>query len=133
MTTEDGQEQWSLPSFNKIKINVDAAIFEQPMRYSYAVVIRDHSGQLVKAFSKCCLGQVSPEFAESIDIREALSWLKRNGTANVTLETDCLQVVQLIRSSFSSLSYLGKIIEECRNLLGLESQNTVLRFVRRTK
>lgn len=60
---------------------------------------------------------MSPELAESLGIREALSWLKDNNVKNVIAETDYLQVVQLIRNYFSSFSYLGRVVEECRNLL----------------
>lgn len=128
---EDGDEQWKKPENNSVKINSDAALFEEPSRYSYAFVIRDHCGNLVVAFSKCKYGRVSPEFAEAVGIREALSWIKRKRHKNAVLESDCLQVVQLIRNSFFSFSYFGKVIEDCRSLLsGLHSQNVKLRFVR---
>lgn len=130
---EDGVEQWHKPENNSVKINTDAALFEEPNRYSYAFVTRDHFGSLVEASSKCKLGRVSPEFAKAVSIREALSWLKNKVFANAVLESDCLQVVQLIRSSYSSLSYLGKVITNCRALLsGLQSQNVKLKFVRRS-
>lgn len=133
MSPEDGQEQWQLPVFNSVKINTDAALFKDPCRYNHAFIARDHTGTLVKAFSKCSLGKVSPDFAESIGIREALSWIMKEGLHNAVLETDCLLVVQLIRSSFSSLSYLGRVVQECRDLLAsLKSQNLVLRFVKRS-
>lgn len=48
------------------------------------------------------------------------------------VETDCLQAVQAIRSSITSLSYLGRVIEDCRALLkGLKDQNVLIRFVKR--
>ena len=125
--------QWHKPEHNSVKINTDATLFEEPNRYSYAFVIRDHCGSLVEAGSKCRYRRVSPEFAEAVTTREALSWLKNKNLVNVVLESDCLQVVQLIRSSFSSFSYLGKVIVDCRTLLsGLQNQNVKLRFVRRS-
>ena len=90
-----------------LRLISNAAIFEDPRRYSYAFIIRDHCGTLIEAISKCSSGCVTPEFAEALGIKEALSWTKQKCLSNVVLETDCLQVVQLIRSSFSSLSYLG--------------------------
>lgn len=101
MSSEDGQEQWHLPELNSVKINIDAALFEDPGRYSYAIVVRNHEGRLVQDTSKCSLGRVAPEFAEALGIREALSWVKTNQYSNAVLESDCLQVVQLIRSSFA--------------------------------
>ena len=87
---EDGVEQWHKPEHNNVKINIDAALFEEPNRYSYAFVIRDHCGSLVEAGSKCRYRRVSPEFAEAVTTREALSWLKNKNLANVVLESDCL-------------------------------------------
>ncbi|XP_074327095.1 uncharacterized protein LOC141665037 [Apium graveolens] len=133
LTPEDGQEQWCPPQLNSVKVNVDAALFEDPNRYSYVVVIRDHSGHLVHAMSKCLLGKISPELAEVLGIREALSWLKDTNTANGIVESDCLQVIQLIRSSFSSFSYLGGVVNDCRCLMeDLKDQNVKLHFVKRS-
>ncbi|XP_074342549.1 uncharacterized protein LOC141680145 [Apium graveolens] len=126
---EVGQEQWHLPESNSVKINTDAALFENPSRHSYAFIIRNHYGDFVRAVTKCSVGRVAPEFAEALRIREALSWIKNNQQSNVVLETDCLQVVQMIRSSFSSLSYLGRLIVECRTMMEeLSHKNVLLKF-----
>ncbi|XP_074356428.1 uncharacterized protein LOC141696142 [Apium graveolens] len=55
---EDGLEQWCPTSSNSVKVNVDAALFTDPNRYNYAIVVRDHLGHLVQAMSKCSLGKV---------------------------------------------------------------------------
>lgn len=117
MHQEDGLEQWHPPMLNRDKVNVDAALFEEPHRHSYALIVRDHHGNLIEANSRCTSGRVSPELAEAIGIREALSWVKNRKEYEAIVETDCLQVVQLIRSSYSTISYLGRIIEECKDLL----------------
>lgn len=123
----------ALPARNSVKINTDAALFKDPRRYSYALIVRDYKGDLVEAVSKCSQGRVTPEFAEAISIREALSWTKNAGKENVIVESDCLQVVQLIRNSYSSLSYLGRVVQECRDLmLQCKAKNTKLRFVKRS-
>lgn len=112
---------------------MDAALFEDPSRYSHAFIARDHSGLLMQALSKCSLGKVTPELAEAMGIREALSWIKNNAMSNVIVESDCLQVIQLIRSSFSSYSYLGRVVEECRQLMEeVRNQNVVVHFVKRS-
>lgn len=43
---------------------------------------------------------------EAVGIHEALSWLKDSDHSNVVIESDCLQIVQVIRSSFMGFSYL---------------------------
>ena len=48
----------------------------------------------------CERGNPSPELAEVIGIREALSLVKETWKADVVVESDCLQVVQAINSKF---------------------------------
>ncbi|XP_074342605.1 uncharacterized protein LOC141680216 [Apium graveolens] len=104
-----------------------------PNRYSYAFVVRDHQGALVEARLWCYEGQTSSTLAEAMGIREALSWIKTTRQQNVEVETDSLQIVQWIRSSYNSLSYVGRLVSECKELLAeLHSQNVMLRFVKRS-
>lgn len=82
-------------------------------------------------WSRCLQGKVFPELAETIEIGEVLSWIKEIQYCNIVVETDCLQVVQAIRSSITSLSYLGRVIKECRLLLvSLKAKNVLIRFVK---
>lgn len=133
LTQVDGDERQKVPDENTIKINTDAAIFETSNCFSYSRVARNHASELVEAFSKCIQGSVNPEMEEAIGIREALSWTKKKKWNNVVVETDCLVVVQAIRSSTTLLSYFGRIIEECKYALEeLKDRNVYLRFVRRS-
>ena len=117
MNQEDGDEHWHTPMINRVKINVDAAIFEQTNCYSHAFVIRDHEGKLIEARSSCMRGQPNPDLAEALGIKEVLSWVQENDCRNTIIESDCLQVVQAIRSSLTCFSYLGRFIKECRDIL----------------
>lgn len=133
MTPEDGHEHWQLPQNNRIKVNTDAAIFKHSSCYSHAFVARNQHGHLIEAQSKCRQGAIAPELAEALGIREALSWIKENQYDGVELETDCLQVIQAIRSTITSLSYLGRVVEDCRVLLlSLKARNVIIRFVKRS-
>ncbi|KAL8108560.1 hypothetical protein AgCh_024870 [Apium graveolens] len=133
MTQEDGEEHWYKPQINSVKINTDAAIFKESDSYSYVFVVRDHDGSLVEAKARCRRGSISPDLAEALGIREALSWLKNTNYANAVVESDCLQVVQAIQSSFICFSYLGRVVSECRNLLvSLSDKNVSFNFVKRS-
>lgn len=82
-----------------------------------------------EARSKCSLGNISPDSAEAMGVREALSWIKDNQLNNVLVETDCL-LVQAIRSKGVFLSYFGRIIEECKSLLSeVKDRSVVVKFV----
>ncbi|XP_074378344.1 uncharacterized protein LOC141719879 [Apium graveolens] len=117
MTQEDGDGHWNPPSFNSVKINTDATIFKESDLYIHVFVVRDHNGRLIEAESKCRRGTMSPDLAEALSVREALSWLKEKDYGNIVIESDCLQVVQAIRSSFICVSYLGRVVSECHCLL----------------
>lgn len=77
----------------------------------------DHEGVLAEAFFRCTYGSVSPEMAEATGIRETLSWVKKQAGKGFVVETNCLDVIQEIRSSAINLSYLGRTIEKCKKLL----------------
>ncbi|XP_074342398.1 uncharacterized protein LOC141679917 [Apium graveolens] len=133
MTLNDGEVHWKPPHEGTIKVNTDAALFEDSNCYAYAIVARDHEGKLVEAVSSCRQGRVDPELAEAIGIREALSWIKAKAWPSVILETDCLTVTQAIRCSSINLSYLGRVIDECKRLLTeLVNREVVLKFVKRS-
>ncbi|XP_074349748.1 uncharacterized protein LOC141689374 [Apium graveolens] len=78
MNHNDGDEHWHTPMTNRVKINVDAAIFDDTNCCIHAFVARDHEGQLVEARSKCLRGRSCPDLAEALSTREALSWVKGN-------------------------------------------------------
>ena len=84
MSHEDGDEHWHLPQPNSVKVNTDAAIFEDLNCYSHAFVVRNHEGRLVEARSRGLHGRPNPELAEVLGIREALSWVKNGDPVSYT-------------------------------------------------
>ena len=81
------------------------------------MIDRDDSGNLLQAKSKLFQYVVEPEVAEIMAIKEALSWLVHMNWQEVTLESDCLVVVQAIRSKTQMRSRFGVLVEECRTHL----------------
>lgn len=131
LTPKDGRVSWQALTQGRVKVNTDAALFENLNKYSYAQIVRDHNGDLVEAMSRCLQGTVSPELAEALRIKEAISWVEKKQQTNVVIETDCLVLVQWIRSSYNSFSYVRRLVNECRQLLlCLQSKNVMLRFVK---
>ncbi|XP_062076041.1 uncharacterized protein LOC133780185 [Humulus lupulus] len=72
----DGLERWTKPDSETLKVNINAALFAETGRYSFAFVIRNHNGSLLEARTMCKPGAPQPEVAEGIDLKEALSWLQ---------------------------------------------------------
>lgn len=133
MTQKHGDMCWKQPTIRTVKVNTDAALFNESNLYSFAMVVRDHERKLLIAKSSCKQGTLNPEVAKAVGIREALSWIKNNAWPASELESDYLRAIQVIRCSSVNLSYFDRIIDECKNLLTeLESKNVTLSFVKRS-
>uniref|UniRef100_A0A803PQB3 Reverse transcriptase n=1 Tax=Cannabis sativa TaxID=3483 RepID=A0A803PQB3_CANSA len=113
----DGAELWTKPNTNTIKINVDSATFVSENRYGYGMVARNNSGILIDGKAGCNPGTFTPEVAEIIGIKEALSWIKSHNWHTVELEIDSLLSVQAIRSSIPLNSVFGVLVHDCQTLL----------------
>ncbi|XP_060972553.1 uncharacterized protein LOC115717764 [Cannabis sativa] len=126
----DGAEQWIKPS-SGIKLNVDGAIFASLLKHGFGCVVRNTDGGLVSAFAGVKNGSVTPELAEIISIREALSWLKNHAFSRATLETDSLVCVKAIRSEETFSSTFGLVVDDCKNILK-NLFNVSILFVKRS-
>ncbi|KAM6593604.1 hypothetical protein CsatA_001307 [Cannabis sativa] len=74
--SDEGAELWTPPATNNLKINVDAALYQQDNSYGYGVVARDHLGRFLEAKTCHCNGTYPSEVIEALGIKEALSWIK---------------------------------------------------------
>ncbi|KAM6589465.1 hypothetical protein CsatA_012070 [Cannabis sativa] len=124
-------ERWKKPISNMVKINVDGAIFQEQNKFGFGCVARDTNGMLLEAISASRFGVVKPEIAETIGIKEALSWIERKQWSNVVIETDALVVVQAINSSILMPSQFGLLVGDCRALIS-SLNNVSLKFVKRS-
>ncbi|XP_062080402.1 uncharacterized protein LOC133785162 [Humulus lupulus] len=127
----DGAEQWTVPRLHSVKVNVDATIFQEHQKFGVGFVARDDKGMLLEGGTRLYHGSIDPILTEVMGMREALSWIKSKQWHQVYVESDCLVIVQAIRSTTEMISPFGKIINDCRTLLG-DMQNVVLSFVKRS-
>ncbi|XP_062099802.1 uncharacterized protein LOC133805647 [Humulus lupulus] len=129
----DGAVKWSLPKEGFMKINTDAGLFESLNCFSFSCVARDHRGLFCEARVSCRRGMVSPEVAEVLGIKEALSWVKNANWDHVEIESDSMVAVQAIRSSVDMCSYFGRLVRECRQfLIDLKPKDVSVTFIRRS-
>lgn len=61
-------------------------------------------------------GYFNPIFAESLSIREVLSWLNDLNFHNIIVESGALLVVDALNADSSDASSLGLILDDCRSL-----------------
>ncbi|XP_060959571.1 uncharacterized protein LOC133030706 [Cannabis sativa] len=111
------EEHWSKPEANKIKVNVDGAIFQSMGSYGVGIVARDSNGQLIEASTILRVGNVQSTTVEAFGIKEALSWIKGKQWSNVVVETDSLVSVHALSSSVFMPSVFGLLISDCKRLL----------------
>lgn len=99
------------PQQNTVKITVDASIFEDKNATGIGVLPRSHTGELIRAKTKVFSKVLHPSMAESLAMKEALSWLKDMKW------TDTIVELESIRSTIRMRSTFGLVIEECRRML----------------
>ncbi|KAF7822040.1 putative ribonuclease H-like domain, reverse transcriptase zinc-binding domain-containing protein [Senna tora] len=107
--------KWKPPSKDVLKLNVDAATDIERSKGAIAVVVRDDLGDLLTGLAKriACLSALQ---AESLALKEALTFAKALDIRRIIIESDCQQVV----SSFNTHSYpwqCASIFKECQALL----------------
>uniref|UniRef100_A0A803QSW2 RNase H type-1 domain-containing protein n=1 Tax=Cannabis sativa TaxID=3483 RepID=A0A803QSW2_CANSA len=82
------------------------------------------------ATAGCKIGRVSPELAEVMGIREALSWIKTNDYSQVVIEADN-RVCEAIRSFAVLVSAFGLVVDECKKIINNLSHVSLV-FVKRS-
>ncbi|XP_062103683.1 uncharacterized protein LOC133814782 [Humulus lupulus] len=127
----DGLELWTKPDVNSVKINIDAAIFTNEFKLGLGAVVRDHQGVVLTYRLWCKQGNLQPDVAEAMGLKEVLSWIKTAQWQQVVIEMDSLVVVQAVRSSIYMPSVFGSIINDCKLLLS-ELSFVSLFFVKRS-
>ncbi|XP_074352658.1 uncharacterized protein LOC141691804 [Apium graveolens] len=130
-TAGDGAIIWAKPDLNEVKITTDATIFAEKGFSGMGIIARNHEGYLITAKSSTRPEVMQPVLGEALAIKEALSWAKEIHSHIVTVETDCLVAVQLIRSAVPMRSRMGKIIQDCREIIR-EVNNIKLYFIKRS-
>ncbi|XP_074348244.1 uncharacterized protein LOC141687007 [Apium graveolens] len=131
MTNKDAKENWEHPWEGTVKVNVDDSIFENPESYCVSMIAHNFRGDVGELMASSRSGRIDPEMPEAIGVKEALIWAKEKSKQPVMVETDCLYVLQAIRCSSVNLSYLGRLIEECKTLVSeLKQRNITLMFVK---
>jgi ribonuclease HI len=79
----------------------------------WGAVVRDHHGTLKFTATE---GISTPEMAEALAIRGALSTVLSNGFKDIVLASDCLSMIQRIQSSLFDRSAVGALVSDIKLL-----------------
>jgi ribonuclease HI len=108
--------KWSPPPVGTVSINVDAAIFASSRQMGSGVVIRDHNGVCLTACSERVDEVVTPEIAEALAMRRAMSLAKDEGFSKIIVNSDCLSVLKRIMCDTEDRSSCGTVIRDIKKL-----------------
>ncbi|XP_061993843.1 uncharacterized protein LOC133711764 [Rosa rugosa] len=104
---------WQPEVRNRPKLNVDGAFVPQLTRSGTGGVLRNSQGQFMAAFAHTEQHTSSARQAELLAIRRGLDFVKELDLQHVTIESDCLDAVQLILNKDHELDELGALVEDC--------------------
>ncbi|CAI9771666.1 unnamed protein product [Fraxinus pennsylvanica] len=124
-------DEWKPPTMGSFKLNIDAAIFENQRKAGLSLVIRNNLGSFIAARVVSVQGIVDPLLAETLGVREALSWIKAKFPEVQTIEMDALLVYSALQNVEEDNTYFGLLISEYR-LLARELSNLKFSWVRRS-
>jgi ribonuclease HI len=108
--------RWSPPPEGTVYINCDAALFSSSHRMGLGVVIRNHIGQCVAACSELHEEVTTPEIAEALALRRALSLAGDEGFSKIMVVSDCLSLVQRVLAPSVDRSSVGVVVQDIKAL-----------------
>jgi hypothetical protein len=130
--TDAADFAWQKPLNTDFKCNTDASCYAEFNYYCIGACIRDKNGSFVQAYMNKLEGSPTIAEAEGKSLLDVLEWLHASGTLAmpITIETDCLQVVQTLQSKQKNYTEFGAIIDRCRSIINLY-ENCRVSYVRR--
>lgn len=122
------ENRWRLPELGFLKCNVDGSIDLSTGRAGYTCVLQNNDGAFLHAITCPLFIAYEPSTVVLMGVVEGLSWFKQQGLHSILIETDCLSIVQAVRSSSQDFTYFGTLISHCTALLA-ELNNVSYLFV----
>ncbi|XP_019181631.1 PREDICTED: uncharacterized protein LOC109176680 [Ipomoea nil] len=121
---------WKGVNEQEALLNTDVAMESNSGTMGMGWIIRDEMGVLMAAKSSTYSGYFDVKEAETVSIREALSWVKALGYGDIDVETDS-QIVFYALSSTSYNSPFSLIIDDVKEGAS-PIRDLVFRFARRS-
>jgi ribonuclease HI len=110
------RQGWKKPPSGKVMVNVDAGFDENGGCGSVGAVIRDSSGGFLAATHSFVRHLVDAPMAEAYALKEGLMLAQRIGCNKLIIQSDCMEVVQIMQGGGFSANSAAPIYDECNNL-----------------
>ncbi|KAK2642703.1 hypothetical protein Ddye_024466 [Dipteronia dyeriana] len=102
--------KWQPPNIVFYKLNTDAAFDVNSQRVGLGMIIRDHLGFVLGASAQTVVANFCPQIAEALAIFRGLTFVVESGLIPVVIESDALEVVNIINSSENVSPEIGLIV-----------------------
>ena len=122
---------WERPRKGWLKCNVDNVIFHSRGKVSFGAIIRCLEGKFCAAKCDSLLGHLEAREAEALGVQEALSWIKSIHALPIIIETDRLEVFNVISDKTVYPNGFGIVIDDFRALVHSIGEVT-FSFIRRS-
>ena len=107
---------WQKPPEGIIKVNADAS-FDDDVGYgSTRVVIRDHSGGVIAVAHSFISHVIDAPMAEAYALKEGLLLAQSIGGNRIIIQSDCMEVVEIMKEGGCSANSAAAIYDECITL-----------------
>ncbi|KAL8103570.1 hypothetical protein AgCh_027952 [Apium graveolens] len=116
MAQKTGSRSWVKPPAGWIKINIDASWGLQPGSVGLGNVVRDETGNFLRARCSTTHATTQPRDAEALSLREALSWIKQWRRTKCIFETDSKLLVDAL-NGVRGRTYFDTIVSDCLELV----------------
>lgn len=93
-----------------VKCNIDASIFQGHQKHETMACLQDSNGHFISSLSSCFTGILSPLEAEARAHNVALHWLSSRDQRHVIIETDCKQILDIMKARNFQNNEVGDIL-----------------------
>ena len=104
---------WVRPRTDFVKLNVDAGFIADAGKGSTGAVIKDENGYFLAG---CCRGLPfvsDPATAEAYALRDGLILAGQIGCNRIEVNSDCVEVIDVMKNGGNSLGPAAAMYEEC--------------------
>lgn len=108
--------KWKAPPSGHLKLNFDGNWNGERKLGCFGLIIRDDSGVFVTASCGNEPDNFTSLQAKVVAVRFGLIWAMNRGFTNFLYESNWFQIVEALRDSSTTLSYIGQVVEDIKFL-----------------
>jgi hypothetical protein len=110
------RQGWKKPPEGKVMVNVDATFEEDGGCRSVSSIIRDSSGGVLAAAHSFVPHLFDAPMAEAYVLKEGLMLAQHIGCNRLIIQSDCMEVVQIMKEGGFSANLVAAIYDDCNTI-----------------